>query len=101
MTNTVDYEWTIEDTDSYGDIHETQQMSVVEAIKRSRTESYVEDFNCKPVLVLVRMEGNQDEGLLDRQYAYLKSGELPKEFDGGALVPKYILNKYLNALVKA
>jgi len=99
MTNTVDYEWTIEDTDSYGDILGTDEMSVVEAISRSRTESYIE--NCKPVLVLVRMEGNQDEGLLDRQYAYLKSGELPKEFDDGALVPKYILNQYLNALVKA
>ena len=98
MTNTVDYEWTIEDTDSYGDIHGTDEMSVARAISRSRTESYTE--NCKPVLVLVRMEGNQDEGLLDRQYAYIKSGELPKEFDGGALVPKYILNQYLNALAK-
>ena len=98
MTNTVDYEWTIEDTDSYGDIHGTDEMSVASAISRSRTESYIE--NRKPVLVLVRMEGNQDEGLLDRQYAYIKSGELPKEFDGGALVPKYILNQYLNALAK-
>ena len=99
MTDTVDYEWTIEDTDFYGDIHAIDQMSVVEAINRSRTKSYTD--NCKPVLVLIRMKGNQDEGLLDKQYAYLENGELPKEFDGGALVPKYILNQYLSALVRA
>jgi len=99
MTNTVHYEWTIEDTDAYGDIHETQSMDVVEAVIRSRTESYTD--NCKPVLVLVRQEGNEDEGNVDRQWAYLQSGELPKEFDGGALVPKYILNQYINALIKA
>jgi len=99
MTNTVHYEWTIEDTDKHGDIHETQPMgSVIEAITRSRAESYVE--NCTPVLVLVRQEGNQDEGLQDRQWAYLESGELPIEFDGGAVVPKYILNEYLNSLKK-
>ena len=98
MTNTVHYEWTIEDTDAYGDIHETAELSVTEAISRSRTGSYVK--KCKPVLVLVRQEGNQDEGLLDRQWAYPLDEKLPDRFDGGALVPKYILNQYLKALVK-
>ena len=96
MTNKVDYEWTIEDTDRYGDIHETQAMCLGEAITRSGAKSYID--NCKPVLVLIRQEGNENEGNVDRQWAYLTDRGLPAEFDGGALVPKYILNQYNGAI---
>ncbi len=40
-------------------------------------------------LVLVRNWGNEHDGLLNRQWAYVtRSGELPNEFDGGDKVPQ-------------
>lgn len=41
-----------------------------------------------PVIIgLVRDRGNDLEGLLDRQWAYVEDGKLPEYFDGGILVP--------------
>ena len=39
-------------------------------------------------LVLVRDWGNENQGLEDRQWAYVEGWKLPDEFDGGAKVPQ-------------
>ena len=80
----IDYEWDVEtlSTDGYEDI-----------LEHDHTENLKEYIGLFPLpnnqrLVLIRDQGNEDQGLLDRQWAYVKDGKLPIEFDGGSKVPK-------------
>jgi hypothetical protein len=84
-----------------------EQMTVtidwlLEEIERG-TDPDIIDTHCFPTLAearafamtcelptrlgLVRDRGNDLEGLLDRQWAYVEDGKLPEYFDGGILVP--------------
>lgn len=83
----VYYEWDIEEVDENGDI---QDHDFRDKLK---------DFVVKPAidgdryqLVLVRNVGDEDEGLVDRDWAYAIKCDgrwvLPEQFDGGTKVPK-------------
>ena len=81
MRNRVDYEWDIETVDEYDDIQDHHHSDVCfDLIKYPLKES--------ERLVLVRDVGNDDDGLQDRQWAYVDASGLPDFFDGGAKVPK-------------
>jgi len=46
------------------------------------------------VLVLVRRVGYPDEGVGDREWAYIQDGKLPEIFDGGTRVPQRFHREY-------
>jgi len=87
MPNEVAYEWDWEVWDSYGDVEE---HNFSEKIERKP-----EDIEAGLLhLVLVRNEGCDAEGVLDRAWAYVDDGVLPDEFDNGITVPKYIRKQF-------
>ena len=76
MRNTVQYEWLYEHTDIHGDIHDHDHANTyAELMRVSRT---IEGL--KGNVVLVRNEGNENEGLTHKSWAYLKDGKLPACF---------------------
>jgi hypothetical protein len=92
MTDQIHYEWDCEeldgpDSDDAEIIDHWFGDTFAEVRKHA---SHLEHYR----FVLVRNRGNELEGLLDRQWAYLnESGHLPERFDwgggetGGAKVP--------------
>ena len=78
----VTYEWVVEEHDQYGDIIDPLFFETYkEAIRESLDcVGYYE-------IALVRNTGNDEDGLTDRQYAYVNDDELPEEFDLGNRVP--------------
>lgn len=86
--NTVDYEWDVEVLDEHGDIEDHHfHVSAMDMVKE-HTENPQSD------MVLVRSVGNNDDGVVDRLWAYVKDGKLPEYFedsnrrDTGYRVPK-------------
>ncbi len=78
MRNEVKYEWCYE---------EIQDGEVIDTDHEERLEAF--GINRKTdTLVLVRNEGNDADGLLDRSWAYVKGGKLPENFsnESGASV---------------
>lgn len=76
MRNQVSYEWCIEHTDCYGDIQDHDRSEKL-------TDIWPPKFHvpgCAPNLVLIRDEGNDRDGLVDRGWAYANKGNLPAEF---------------------
>jgi hypothetical protein len=74
------YEWTYEVPDAHGDITEQEFY-----------DSLRECMAAAPLtaeIALVRIVGNDDEGVLYRGYAYMEGGTLPPTFDDGARVPQ-------------
>lgn len=71
------YEWDIETVDEHGDIidHDFIDAPRLPAKENER-------------LVLVFNKGDDNEGLLDRSWAYVIDGKLPEEFENGRRVPK-------------
>lgn len=66
----VAYEWCYEVTDEHGDIIDSNFADKLSDF--SKTE--------EGELVLVRNEGDEINGLEDRQWAYVKNGKLPLKF---------------------
>lgn len=98
ITTRINYEWAVESVDEHGDIFDVCHWDT-----RAEAERWAQDV--QPVrdgehnrIVLVRdaveyVDGDED-GLVDRQWAYLdENGDLPEEFDGGARVPKRFLKR--------
>lgn len=83
---TVGYEWIVEVVDEDGDILDTTAWPTArEAVFHMADklpDGHGYDFG------LVRNDGDDVEGLADRQWAYVRNGALPDEFDGGAAIPK-------------
>ena len=90
----VVYEWVVEEVDSDGDIVETAAWDTLSDCRKQMAK--VNEPGCHWELCLVRNQGNNDQGLQDRQWAYVVDGELPDEFDGGAIVPKKYLAEFRN-----
>lgn len=44
-------------------------------------------------LTLVRDVGNEIDGVIDRQWAYVKNGELPNKFDDGSVIPQRFIKE--------
>lgn len=93
MKMEVTIEWlleVLEDAEPDADIAEVHHCgSYAEA--KDAAENF---YTGQPIVIgLVRDVGNDEEGLVDRQWAYLKDGKLPERFDwgggedGGAKVP--------------
>jgi hypothetical protein len=79
----VVYEWVLEEIDNTGDVVErdahTSAGSAVAAMSDPRWTS----------LALVRDTfDSRDDGLVDRQYAYVDAGRLPEHFGDGRKVPQ-------------
>jgi len=72
----LEHYWIVEETDDIGDILSTTEMDRVPA-------RLLPDER----LALVRDEGNEEEWVTDRQWAYVTNGQLPDEFDGGGKIP--------------
>lgn len=87
MRNEIIYEWDIETVDEHGDIQDHDHRDKL-------SEYHKDDINKDTVLVLVRDRGNDEEGVLDRQWAYttIVDGKhtLPTHFEDGrgCKVPK-------------
>lgn len=71
MRMQVIYEWCIETSDD-GDI--------VDNDFRDKLTEFTSPLEANQELVLVRNEGNFDQGLKDRLWAYVKNGKLPEYF---------------------
>jgi hypothetical protein len=89
----ISYAWTVEVLeDEYNDIEENDfRDTYAEALKAA--EAMKKDL--KPgrhiEIGLVRDQGDEVDGIQDRQWAYVgwkEDGKLPARFDGGAAVPK-------------
>lgn len=71
----VIYEWCYETIDEHGDILDNDHAD--------KLSDFSEDRRTKQ-LCLVRNEGNNEDGLQDRYWAYVKNGKLPEFFEDGA-----------------
>jgi hypothetical protein len=93
----VTYEWLAEDVDEYGDVIEVHHFDTfAEAMKHVSPHPYQTQIG------VVRDRGNDVEGLIDRQWAYLDEGKLPVRFsygggEEGPLVPARFHNEVKRA----
>ena len=106
VRNKVNYEWVWEYSDSGEDrdIYDLEHGDTLINLGQSRLDQYKGEITehgyliVRAELALIRDVGNDLEGLLDREYAYVKNNELP-EFIGGSKVPqKY--HKELKAFIQ-
>lgn len=71
MPNKVIYEWSVETVDEFGDIEDSSFYDTIEEVPA------LEDNHR---LCLVRNEGNDNDGLTNRLWAYVVDGKLPEYF---------------------
>ena len=76
----ISYEWCAE-------------LKSIITVVRFSYKNLHEMLNCHPPTphtkyCLTRYNGNMFDGVTNTQRAYLKDGELPELFDGGAIVPE-------------
>lgn len=75
MKNSVDYEW---------DIEAMEGEDIVDHDHRDELNGFQKDCLKEALalgtLVLVRTVGNEDDGVTDRTWAYVKNNELPECF---------------------
>jgi hypothetical protein len=71
MRNEIDYQWDIETTDADGDIIDHHHADALNTLPFPGLHES---------LVLVRDEGNEQEGLVSRSWAYVYGGALPEFF---------------------
>lgn len=81
---TLTYEWDIETVDKFGDI---QDHCHAERLNEFASFEMKKKLEPNESLVLV-VDQWKDEGLIERQLAYVENGNLPDEFDGGYKIPK-------------
>jgi len=78
----------LEDGEPDADIYDTRCGDSYAEVK-----AWASDLDRPYRIGLVRDKGNDEEGLVDRQWAYIEDGKLPERFDwgggedGGAKVP--------------
>lgn len=86
----VNYEWTIEELDEFGDIIDSDfsDRLPVEWIPQSRLKHPSADGVRISNIALIRYTGNDRLGKVDINYAYVNSdGFIEDEFDSGHKVP--------------
>jgi hypothetical protein len=84
----IRFEWLVEEIDEHGDIIEVHHLDSYAEARASA--ALVEGYTT--AIGLVRDRGNELDGLLDRQWAYIEDGKLPERFSDsggseGPLVP--------------
>lgn len=77
----VTYEWVWELVDVHGEILDCGYCSTYREAQALAPEGIIDYALCRRV-------GNDDDGEVDREYAYICEDELPEEFDGGSSVPQ-------------
>lgn len=93
MKNEIKYEWDIEEIDEHGDIIDHNHADRLGDLDLTE----LKDANKR--LVLIRDEGNQNDGLQERYWAYPINGVLPEYFSDAMgevqiKVPKYLCEEY-------
>ena len=78
----ISYEWCWEYSDEHGDIIDLVHADTLKSLGAAREDSLT------PELTLIRDYGNNEDGLLERGYAYPTNGKLPELFSCGTRVPK-------------
>ena len=73
----LDYEWFTEEIDSDGEILDIHFTPSARSLPTSG------NIRCG----LKRDDGDDHDGVRDRQLAYIVNGHLPATFDGGARIP--------------
>ena len=84
MRHEISYEWVIEELDEHGDITDCNHWdSLVQSSENRSILSGPFDIG------LVFNKGNNDDGLVEREYVYIDKSTLllPPEFDNGRKVP--------------
>lgn len=85
MRNKVSYEWVFEEYDEHGDIVDPLFSDTLQDALSNVPD--IQPHNTYGV-ALVRSIGNDEDGLINRQYAYIdKDNKLPLEFGEGQKVP--------------
>ena len=84
MRNKITYEWTLEILDDYDDIVDVHFFETLCNLLIFKQD--IDDVNCD--VGIVKHLGNDADGIVDREYAYINRGKLPEKFDGGYSVPK-------------
>jgi len=100
VRNEVDYEWVWEYSDSGEDkdIHDLAHGDTLANLGPSNLDYYAKqrtvhgDLIVRAELALTRNVGNDLDGLLEKDYAYVKNNELP-EFVGDFKVPQKFHNE--------
>jgi len=91
----VEYEWAVEHTDQHGDIIDIDHADKLKDLGM-QPQDCIELHDTKPILTLIRHTGNDDEGELDRTYAYPIQSRLPTEFEDGKNIPKRFREELAN-----
>lgn len=80
MRREVAYEWEAQrvSDDGHADLMELDHDTDLKGLLRR---------NPGWIICLIRETGNEDEGVVDRSYAYPDDAGLPEEFDSGHKVP--------------
>ena len=91
MRNTIKYEWTLEEIDN-GDVVDSYFSDTLTFDKNL--------LGMNTLLGLVRNEGNENDGVTDRLWAYVKNSKLPEYFSNadGQQVGYKVPVKYHNEL---
>jgi hypothetical protein len=76
------YEWDIETVDEHGDVIDHHHADTILGLRIGDLDLLDGE---KRLLVLVRDEWDDREGLTSRGWAYVENGELPKRFDDGQI----------------
>jgi hypothetical protein len=92
----VAYEWAVEHTDQHGDIIDIDHADKLVDLGSMEAQDCIELDDTKPVLTLIRHIGNDDEGELDRTYAYPIQSRLPCTFEDGENIPKRFREELAN-----
>jgi len=80
----ISYEWVFEESDEYGDIVDPLFGDTYKSVSQYEPETKGNRVD----IALVRFDGDEGNGEDCREYAYIKDGKLPVEFDDGYRVPK-------------
>ena len=85
MRNRVTYEWRLNRRDEHGDI---EDINFFDHYADAANELHVRNDCGWSDIELTRVLGNDDDGILDREYAPVINGRLPERFDEGCKVNK-------------
>ena len=97
MRNETTYEWTLEVINKDGDIEESLFENTLKDINRYADFGGVIGENI--MVALVKNVGNDEDGILDRTWAYIEDGSLNELFLDGTKVPKrFIKEDYYSTL---
>lgn len=89
--NDVYYEWVVEQVDEHDDIQDTYAVdSYQEALKEDSTYA-------RKCIALKRDKGNDDDGVVERGYAYVVDGNIEERFCSGQKVPAKYLREVTGA----